>query len=531
MAIVKVTDFKVKNLRSLKNVGYVPIKKLTVLLGKNSVGKSSFLRTFPLLKQSLSANRRKPIIWYTKDLVDFGSFKDAVTNSNSDEKTNEEEIEFGFKLKVPISLSEINRSGIIRNSYLGIKRLDESSQMTELKFNIQFNDKGKMVASYTLVDWQIQLVFDFKENNDVKKSEVLVIINNEKFDDCYHCFTRYLPGELVPRISTDITAGETYLYTSKVFNLILDKLDELKPGQISKKTMYKIAEALSSNLVSKKEFERNLKKKISDKKLLLKNFDKVDGEQFTNQLYRLYGLYSAEKIVNYVNSALTEFFNRVQYIAPVRATAERYYRRQDLDVQDINPMGQNIPEMLASMSSRELKAWQNWTKSNFGIYFNIKTVGNNDSILLTDLNDNGNSEINNLSDVGFGYSQILPILLYIWRQTNSNRRIGVNAVTTILIEQPELHLHPAMQAAEMHALDETLSKSTYTSLMIETHSEYMVKQIGFDIANGILDPNDVSVLIFNDGSNGDGTQISSYKFTEDGYFDSWPFGFFQPNYL
>lgn len=76
--------FGVKNLRRLKAVDPVSIKPITVLVGRNSSGKSTFLRSFPLLRQSIATRSSSPILWYG-DLVDFGSFQEVV----SDKELNE----------------------------------------------------------------------------------------------------------------------------------------------------------------------------------------------------------------------------------------------------------------------------------------------------------------------------------------------------------------------------------------------------------------------------------------------------------
>ena len=77
---------RIKNLRSLSDTDYINIKPITVLVGKNSIGKSTFLRTFPLLKQTMVTNRSEPILWYSPELVDFGNFSESV-NKNTKSKT------------------------------------------------------------------------------------------------------------------------------------------------------------------------------------------------------------------------------------------------------------------------------------------------------------------------------------------------------------------------------------------------------------------------------------------------------------
>lgn len=48
-----VNSIKIENLRSLKDTEFVQLKKLNILLGTNSSGKSTFLRSFPLFFNQL----------------------------------------------------------------------------------------------------------------------------------------------------------------------------------------------------------------------------------------------------------------------------------------------------------------------------------------------------------------------------------------------------------------------------------------------------------------------------------------------
>ncbi len=69
--------FGMKNLRRLKDVPLVEIRPITLLVGRNSSGKSTFLRSFPLLRQSITRRIRYPILWYGES-VDYGDFKGSV---------------------------------------------------------------------------------------------------------------------------------------------------------------------------------------------------------------------------------------------------------------------------------------------------------------------------------------------------------------------------------------------------------------------------------------------------------------------
>ena len=90
----------------------------------------------------------------------------------------------------------------------------------------------------------------------------------------------------------------------------------------------------------------------------------------------------------------------------------------------------------------------------------------------------------NMVDVGYGVSQILPILV---RVLNGSRS------TMFLMQQPEIHLHPKGQAALTSLLIETLNR-VKNAYVIETHSDTMVNRARIEIMNGVISPEDVSLV-------------------------------------
>lgn len=92
---MSLVGFGVKNLRCLTDTGIVPLKPITLLVGRNSSGKSTFLRAFPLLRQSVENARSSPILWEHPDYVDFGNI-DLALNSRAAERCVT--FEFGVEL-------------------------------------------------------------------------------------------------------------------------------------------------------------------------------------------------------------------------------------------------------------------------------------------------------------------------------------------------------------------------------------------------------------------------------------------------
>ncbi len=149
-------------------------------------------------------------------------------------------------------------------------------------------------------------------------------------------------------------------------------------------------------------------------------------------------------------------------------------------------------------------------------------------------------DFSNVADMGFGISQVLPIAAQLWASSSRyfSGPVGHSA-PTIVIEQPELHLHPAFQAnlADVFA---GVVKSTRTSfvkdspptLVIETHSQQIVNRLGQLIEEGKLASEDVSIVLFEPNPDVPGTaKVRTATFDTDGVLQNWPFGFFEPDYV
>ncbi|HCI98462.1 MAG TPA: hypothetical protein DHV74_02260 [Sulfitobacter sp.] len=76
-------SYAVENLRRLKKTPPIEIRPITILVGRNSAGKSTYLRSMPLIRQSIETRSSAPILWWG-DYVDFGDFSTAVSDSKDD---------------------------------------------------------------------------------------------------------------------------------------------------------------------------------------------------------------------------------------------------------------------------------------------------------------------------------------------------------------------------------------------------------------------------------------------------------------
>jgi predicted ATPase len=101
----------------------------------------------------------------------------------------------------------------------------------------------------------------------------------------------------------------------------------------------------------------------------------------------------------------------------------------------------------------------------------------------------------------------------------------------LVLEQPELHLHPALQAkvADMLVRTATEPVPRACNVVAETHSETIINRLGAHIRKGTLDPKKVSIYVFE--RLGETTQVKEAQFDNEGGLNGWPFGFFLPDDL
>ena len=102
----------------------------------------------------------------------------------------------------------------------------------------------------------------------------------------------------------------------------------------------------------------------------------------------------------------------------------------------------------------------------------------------------------NLIDVGYGVSQVLPVVTELLRGDYFMELLRGPPPSIFLLQQPEVHLHPSAQAA-LGSLFCQIAKPD-RQLVIETHSDHLLDRVRMDVRDGTtpLGPEDVSILFF-----------------------------------
>ena len=529
-------SYSVENIRRLAQVKPFEIRPITVLVGRNSAGKSTFLRSLPLIRQSIETRSSAPILWYG-DLVDFGDFKTAISE---DEKANT--ANFSFKLD---SLEGRSRNLVshqtnylirYRNQKISVQDIEvkyfvgadgEKTVLKEISLKVPNEDiecniryRGRSgTGGVVLVNGQdisqISQIYEIVNSEDnlfslpvliskVKESSSKVRRRTSYQDALVKELDRFLRRE-VPRISSPDT------FRTEVANIITAKgqLDEVWPTL-----------AQSAGTATFRKFYQSIHEG---------SLPKVEKEISTIQK-----TFRALQVLELLSEKLTAFFLGVSYLGPARAAGERYYRKQELEVSEILPNGSNFPMFLDSLSLMQKRAFSDWVENLFGYGVELKSFEGHISINLKA----GKNSVN-VTDTGYGVSQLLPVLGAVWWASQrpmerwGNAYARVTNIRTIAIEQPELHLHPAHQAklADVFAkgilLGSKEDSSMVVNILIETHSESLINRLGELVEIGTLNKEDVQIVVFSaeDDINSP-TEVSLAEFDDKGALKNWPFGFF-----
>ena len=186
--------------------------------------------------------------------------------------------------------------------------------------------------------------------------------------------------------------------------------------------------------------------------------------------------------------------------SPIRSRPKRTY---DPTREFNDPEGSDVPMLLMRMEATQQKRWQalkaqlvEFGKSS-GLFQNIgiKNLGRSLGAPFQ-LKFKVRGPNANIVDVGYGVSQILPILVHVLNPETSRRSSRRSReMAYFLLQQPEVHLHPRAQA-ELSSLLAQLGNQSNRSFIIETHSDYMISRARIEIIRGNIRPEDVSLIYF-----------------------------------
>ena len=441
----KLREFIIKDVRCFEGEQRADIRPITLLVGENSTGKTSFLGSYRVLHQAMSKiNSFKLGI---TDVLDFnlepfqmGAFRDIVRTKRG-KSNSKDEFVLGFSVEN------------------GEKKYDVL---------LSFVEKGSAEPTFT------SLRFNFPKNSyfDIK-----IQTNNKIILE--------MPNHNI-RLSSFLASN---------FSL------------------FEIADILFRHLNSK-ELISMLEISKEDKQSLIQFIQKEFGVQnnSTKQHRELRpGLGDVE---------IYPHLGPEKSIAPLRSKPKRTY---DPITEFPTPEGEHIPMLMMRLFHIRDQDWDTLhddlvefgRQSGLFSEIKIKSYGKqiNDPFQLTVKVRTGPQS--NIMDVGYGISQILPILVEIIDSTQP---------TTFLVQQPEVHLHPKGQAEFSTFLAQSVRKKKH-SFLIETHSDYIIDRMRIAVRENIIKPEDVSILYFDPKKRGGIVNIHNIKVDSEGNLVDVPSGY------
>ncbi len=245
----------------------------------------------------------------------------------------------------------------------------------------------------------------------------------------------------------------------------------------------------------------NYEDKLNKYHIDITNFPHIlDLNSFYSIAYGVIGLGIRSRYGDVGKNALQNYLKRkcdnigsiqipVFSTSPVRSRPKRTY---DPTREFNDPEGSDVPMRLMRIASTKKDEWEvlkqqlvEFGKAS-GLFENIEIQNLGGSLGAPfQLKVKVRGPNSNIIDVGYGVSQILPILVHIlgppqWRKT------------FFLLQQPEVHLHPTAQAQLSSLL--ASSANGDQSFIVETHSDYMIDRARIEIRKGTISPEDVSLI-------------------------------------
>lgn len=257
---------------------------------------------------------------------------------------------------------------------------------------------------------------------------------------------------------------------------------------------------------------------ISDHNYIVKVYDSKDNTQKNYQLEKVSNIidileYQLIELISFSSTFDKDYMN---FISPFRLAPERTYYRKAKAEEKVGINGEGYIDQILEWEHQKAPQF----KKLISILKKLELIRS----LKTQQLKGGRFEVNvrtkskgvwaSLADVGFGISQFLPVIV---------ADLQLSDKSTLLLAQPEIHLHPSVQASLADYFVNQI-RETGKQYIIETHSEYLLNRLRLDIVKGILAPDDISVYYFEPSP--DGSITYRIEFTKDGQIRNAPKGFF-----
>lgn len=555
-----ITSLELENYKAFGDHVTLPLAPITLIFGENSAGKSSILQMLGLLKQT-HENRHAGSILVMRaknGLVDMGSFREMVFDHDTERTMSVRlDIEMGSETQKDISTNFGEKDRRTRNAFLdnlGKTRLgmevlvaggsSKGGPIVE-GLNLYVGEPEQLVARFQRSTEEFRIArhgwFSIMEagREGGPSPHIRISVRDEvRSPSLLKCswVTRsreFWEGEYrIVEHLLNKSDNETYL-NARFPYFAREPYDRFAPPVKGKCT------PLHSWFRSKGFFEPTFNlidfinlvaPSLLDWYLLLDGFLPVQGpyvpeEKDRRLYYRNRGLESATpsclstaSLALFAGERIGEALNDLFFLGPYRRAPERWYTYGGARPKDVGYGAELLPDYLfcSQETMVEVNRWLKRLGVDYELILKRAELDTVDlfEFRLRDLRRREPVEVG-IPDVGFGLSQLLPLVVQSVMPTQR----------TICVEQPEVHVHPKLQADLGDLLAEAIRPPLLNRFIIETHSEHLILRLQRLVREQKLNPSDLSVLYVTRGP--EGALVYSLQVDEEGDFvDEWPDGFF-----
>lgn len=508
----------------------IPLAPITLIYGQNSAGKSSILQALQLFKQSLDNRDSQALLLPRSDTgyVDLGSFKELIFDHDLSRALN---IRFAFESdSIAVHRRQRVQPDLVTNNHIEFS-FSRNSQTGEIEL------KHVDLCAKSLHNYIARFAPPARRNRSDQRGDESAW--RQRLNSATAVFTFWGWGD-DGRVFWEDYFSAMLKNKERVFNQLNESLKEIRRESklVTERQrtqdisgIKKIIEWVEHGNIS--ELASSAMQQSMSAELYLEGFLPKENDINTKDGYSNFlsprmirqrdfypflqpGVALGDAVINAANE-IQGGLNSLFPLGPFRRPPSRWYVFTGTTPRHVGYQGNLMPDLL--FRKNDLMDRTNaWLKRlDLGYQIEVSELGSNASdvfeVRLLDTRRSRPVRVG-LPDVGFGISQILPLVV--------QSLIASNQI--ISIEQPEVHIHPKLQADLGDLFADSIA-SQNNQFLIETHSEHLALRILRLVRNGKLRPEDVAILYVQRGD--EGSEVIPISIDEDGYFiDEFPGGFF-----
>ncbi len=547
----------IRNFKSFKEQTTILIKPLTVLIGTNSSGKSNILRLIRLLQASYSDGRNYELLKSVPSEVEFEDITDlAFLNNDSPVEIeivgdlasdvfddDERPVTYLGEASIHVEVSkekQIFRFRSNQNQALTKRRksgMEVLAEATTGEFTIDLRALGRTYFEREMEkidpNWKevISTLLSKALSRTISQENLETDITGWIDKYLHHIYSPRVQGLQMHPMSRDIFLEEKmdYIFDPDKSEFPREEQIRIRYGYSSNEDK---PEALRNGFLRAEQLLDNpayLEHRVDIGWLICDTLLDVIcdvWEQLSSDIANV-----IEKEIHWTSQ---ELFGNIVMTGPLRGKPKRFYTKEELQRDFLQwPMKDVISHEQLVRIARVISTHLPLLGVDVELVFEkISSKHGTPSIYSVILRDRSTNAYHNIADVGFGISQVIPIMMAL----NYDLRNRL-----IVVEQPEIHLHPKAQTGLADILiktsdfsDQDGSKASFQRSIlrvVETHSEHLVHGIQILVANREISREDVAIYHVSKDQKGE-TTAKLMELDEKGcLMEKWPEGFFDQTYL